>query len=212
MRGEETFAFVSDVSKREGKAPKPSRAEREKKPKTRLVFAKRIFRGLFAPCVTAKRFDRLPTGIVIPRTNVALWRNTELPDRCLIHASGGDTPRSTSRFGSDAREGARARPRARREPPRWIRWGAATRTLRPWDRVWSPGRWVLSHTLDLMSAPVASLAAWPAPPPPPLRWRKEEETSASPRAKGSWTPRGRIARSGRAIARDAPSWKKSKRA
>ena len=36
------------------------------------------------------------------------------------------------------------------------------RTLRPWDRVWSPGRWVLSHSLDLMSAPVASLAAWPA--------------------------------------------------
>ena len=66
------------------------------------------------------------------------------------------------------------------------------RTLRPWDRVWSPGRWVLSHSLDLMSAPVASLAAWPAPPPPPLR--REEVEKGRERQRGINTGAGRRGR------------------
>ena len=48
------------------------------------------------------------------------------------------------------------------------------RTLRPWERVRSPARWVLSHSLDLTSLPFLSLAAWPAPPPPALLVGRED--------------------------------------
>ena len=48
------------------------------------------------------------------------------------------------------------------------------RTLRPWERVRSPGRWVLSHSLVLISLPFLSLAGVPAPPPPALLVGRED--------------------------------------
>jgi hypothetical protein len=47
-------------------------------------------------------------------------------------------------------------------------------TLRPWERVWSPGRWVFSQDAVLISVPFASFAACPAPPPPPLQQTQPE--------------------------------------
>ena len=163
-------------------------ASRGGRPKqTRLhisSFEKNIFRILFAR--SSRRKHAIGCQLAARSSAQERCGKTGPPDRCLIRASEGGTPRSAPRFGSDARKGGHARPpRALRAAARPVRRSAATRTLRPWDRVWSPGRWVLSHTLDLMSAPVASLAAWPAPPPPPLRWWKWGGVSVSPRAERS---------------------------